>query len=255
MATNPILSDIYDHCEVVDEHGVRHKLSAEISRDEGEMLDSIIEQHQFTRTLEIGCAYGLSSLFICGALSRRKSPCHTIIDPFQHTMWSGIGVHNLSISGYDFFELIEMPSEIALPQMLEQKRAFQFALIDGFHTFDHALVDFFYVDRLLEEGGVVVFDDLQLPAINRLARYVSTYPNYAVCAASQRAIVHPPSRKRRLFDRAMHGLIAMMPGDHARRVFSDEFFRPAAEIGLVSEMIAFQKTGAGERGDHWYAEF
>jgi len=53
-------------------------------------------------------------------------------------------------------------------------------LIDGFHTFDHALVDFFYVNKMLDVGGVVIFDDVNMPSIARLIAHVTTYPSYRV---------------------------------------------------------------------------
>ena len=56
----------------------------------------------------------------------------------------------------------------------------QFALIDGWHTFDQVLPDFFYVDQLLEDGGIVAFDDVVMAAINRAVRYFLNYPNYRI---------------------------------------------------------------------------
>jgi predicted O-methyltransferase YrrM len=251
---NPVLEEIYTHREVSDARGNRHRLHSEITPDEGEMMAALIESRGYERSLEIGCAFGLSSLFLCEALSRHASPRHTIIDPFQKTDWHGIGIHNLDKAGFGFYELIEKPSELALPTLLEEKRTFQFALIDGMHTFDHALVDFFYVDRLLEVGGCVVFDDLQLPSINRLARYVAKYPNYRVCATAKRS-VYPPSIKRKVFEAPLQLLKRILPGDYAARIFADSFVQPEAALGLVSEMVAFEKTGTGDRGFHWYAPF
>ena len=61
-----------------------------------------------------------------------------------------------------------------------------FAFIDGWHTFDFALVDFFYVDRLLRCGGVVVLDDTDFPSVWKLCRYIITNRGYKVvrCLAS-----------------------------------------------------------------------
>jgi predicted O-methyltransferase YrrM len=252
---NAILEDIYAHRAVSDAQGKRLKLHSEISPDEGELLMSLIERHGYSRTLEIGCAFGLSSLFICEALSRQNSSAkHTIIDAFQQTEWDGIGLLNLKKAGYTCFELIEKLSEFALPDFVKEGRTFQFALIDGMHTFDHALVDFFYVDKLLEDGGTVLLDDLQLPAIKRLARYISNYPNYRVAATAKRS-VFPPSLKRRLFELPLRLLAKILPRDYSGQIFSDSFFRPDVDINLISEMVAFQKIGPGTRGSHWYASF
>ena len=55
-----------------------------------------------------------------------------------------------------------------------------FAFIDGWHTFDFALVDFFYVDRLLRPGGVVVLDDTDFPSVWKLCRYIVSNRAYKV---------------------------------------------------------------------------
>jgi predicted O-methyltransferase YrrM len=252
--SNPVLDEIYARREVSDSRGNTHRLHSEITRDEGEMMMNLIESRSYSRGLEVGCAYGLSSLFVCQALSRQSLPRHTIIDPFQNSEWHGIGLANLTRAGFDFYELIEKPSEFALPALVQDKRTFQFALIDGMHTFDHALVDFFYVDRLLEPGGTVVFDDLQLPAIKRLTRYIAGYPNYRVCATAKRS-VYPAGIKRKAFEAPLRFLARTLPRHYVSQVFSDSFFRSDAELGLVSEMVAFEKTGVIERGIHWYTPF
>jgi predicted O-methyltransferase YrrM len=253
MATS-ILDSIYETRQVEDDRGVRHPLHSEITPDEGAMIASLIRDNEIDRTLEIGCAYGLSSLFICGALSDRSDPRHTIIDPFQATEWRGIGVANLHRAGYGFFELIEEASEVALPRLFAEGRTFQFALIDGFHTFDHILVDFFLVDRLLEVGGFVVFDDLHLPGVRKLLRYIASYPHYEVVASARRS-VHPSSLKRRLFEWPLRTLAGWLPADYRTRVFDDSLTRPDSTLGLVSEMVAVRKTGPDRRNSHWFVNF
>jgi predicted O-methyltransferase YrrM len=248
------LEAIYRDREVLDRHGKHHRLHSEITQDEGRLLASLIKQHHFTRTLEIGCAFGISSLFICDALSHTDAARHTIIDPGQHDYWQGIGVAQLERCGLHNYDLIERPSEFALPELVERQRTFQFALIDGFHTFDHVLLDFFYVDRLLEPEGIVVFDDLQLPGIKKFARYVAKYPNYLVVDHATRN-VFPGSWKRRMVDRMMRVVSAILPSQYSANLFDDSFFVQDAELGLVSEMVAFKKVGSDERDSHWFRAF
>jgi predicted O-methyltransferase YrrM len=253
MATS-ILDSIYETRQVEDERGGRHPLHSEITPDEGAMIASLIRDNGIDRTLEIGCAFGVSSLFICGALSDRPDPRHTIVDPFQSTEWRGIGVANLRRAGYEFVELIEETSEVALPRLFDERRTFQFALIDGFHTFDHILVDFFLADRLLEVGGIVVFDDLQLPGVRKLMRYIAGYPHYAIERTARRS-VYPPSLKRRLFEWPLRTLAGWLPADYRMRIFDDSLARPDSALGLVSEMVALRKTGPDRRGSHWFVNF
>jgi hypothetical protein len=118
----------------------------------------------------------------------------------------------------------------------------QFALIDGWHTFDHALVDFFYVDRLLEDGGIVVFDDVQMPAIEKVVRYVLRYPNYHLYQAASRSSL-PRSTKRRAFELALRLLTRFIPVRNQEEYFDDRWLRPAQELGLGGRFAMLQKSG------------
>jgi hypothetical protein len=46
--------------------------------------------------------------------------------------------------------------------------------IDGAHTFDYALVDFFCSNRVLNLGGILIFDDMWMPAIQKVATFIRT---------------------------------------------------------------------------------
>ncbi len=149
-----------------------------ISEPEGEFLWSLIRENGFRKTIEVGCALGVSSLYICDALSEVGDASHTMVDPNQTEQWQKTGVKNLEEHGFDCHTLIEKPSEIALPELLEAGESYDFAFIDGWHTFDHTLLDFFYMNRMVRVGGMIVFDDATWPAIAKLIRYIERYPCY-----------------------------------------------------------------------------
>lgn len=140
---DPILGEILSTKKVKDEHGKEYPLTSHTDENEKEFLRNIFRENNYSKTIEIGCAYGISSLIICSAIAAQPQKQHTIIDPFQRATWKNIGVLNLERAGYNFFELIEKRSEIALPQLLEAGREYDFGFIDGWHTFDHTLIDFF----------------------------------------------------------------------------------------------------------------
>ncbi len=52
-----------------------------VSREEGESLSSLIEEKSYRETIEIGCALGVSSLYICDALAKFDNVSHTISTP------------------------------------------------------------------------------------------------------------------------------------------------------------------------------
>lgn len=249
-----VLHEILSSRIVSDEAGTTYELHSEIDPREGELLTSLISEFKFSRTLEIGCAFGISSLYISEALTGQSSPHHTIIDPFQMTDWHGVGVANLKRAGFHCFELIEKPSEVALPTLLLQGKSFQFALIDGWHTFDHALVDFFYVNQLLEDGGVVVIDDVQMPGLKKLAHYVLNYPNYRLLATTEH-VRSSYSARRRVMDASLRILARTLPSDYSAEVFDSYWLRPERSSALNSSMIALQKRGPDKRGWNWYMQF
>jgi predicted O-methyltransferase YrrM len=181
-AMNPVLKNILDSREMRDEHGVQHPLRFAMSEAEGELIIEVFESTKPDVSLEIGFAYGIATLFACTALDRNEKPCrHIVLDPLQSSLFAGMGLTNIRRAGYErFVDFIQAPSEIALPQLLDAQTRIQAAIIDGFHTFDHALVDFFYVNKMLDVGGVIIFDDVNMPSIARLISHITTYPSYRV---------------------------------------------------------------------------
>jgi predicted O-methyltransferase YrrM len=177
---NKKIIKIFETGRVVGRSGEVHELHSTIDQEEGEFLFRIIQDDEsIVKTLEVGCAFGLSSLFICSALQGRNGAFHTIIDPYQNTRWDGVGIRNLEEAGYRFFTLIEGKSEVALPQLLEKDEGqLDFIFIDGWHTFDHTLLDCFYATRLLRVGGYLAIDDVNWPSVRRAVDFLSNYPCY-----------------------------------------------------------------------------
>lgn len=175
-----IIEQIYATGSVTGRSGRVHELHSAIDREKGEFLRSIVaNDSQIVKTLEVGCAYGLSSLFICAELAERNGSSHTIIDPFQNTDWDGVGLLNLDNAGVDFYTFLEESSEFALPKILKEgEGTFDMIFVDGFHTFDQTLLDCYYATRLLRIGGILVIDDVALLPVGRAARYFQAYPCY-----------------------------------------------------------------------------
>jgi predicted O-methyltransferase YrrM len=154
-----------------------------ITNAEGEKLQQLIIDKQPTVSLEVGLCYGISALFICEAMSKVGGKRHIVIDPIQSSRWQGIGLRNLREAGFGpLIDFREQESQAALPQLIAEGTRIDFAFIDGWHTFDHTLVDFFYVDRLLRVGGIVAIDDANWNAVHQVCRFIATNRAYRVCA-------------------------------------------------------------------------
>ena len=178
---NQVLEKILKSGCVNSPDGKVIKLHSNISKEEGVFLMKIIDELKPKVTLEVGLAYGISALFICQALEKYRNVRHIIMDPSQNKIWGGIGLYNLREAGYqEIIDFHEQPSQLFLPQLENNGVKIDFAFIDGWHTFDHTLVDFFYIDKLLNVGGVVVFDDSTWPSVSKVIRYVLKNRSYTV---------------------------------------------------------------------------
>jgi len=148
-----------------------------ISAEEGVLLQKLIAEKCSKVTVEVGLGHGVSALFICEALVKAGGRRHIAIDP------NSSGIRNLEEAGFgSLVDFRQQKSHVALPELVAEGVRVDFALIDGFHTFDHVLLDFFYVDMLLNVGGVVVFDDAEWPAIHRVCRFIATNRAYRAYA-------------------------------------------------------------------------
>jgi predicted O-methyltransferase YrrM len=102
------------------------------------------------------------------------------IDPFQSTQWKNFGVKLVkSIKMEKYHTLYEDKSYNVLPDLLEKKQIYDFIFIDGWHTFDYTLLDFFYSDLILKVGGIIVIDDAFHQGVNKCLKYIdSNYKHY-----------------------------------------------------------------------------
>ena len=167
-----LIDEIYASRRVLDADGnAINPFPASIRRGLGQAFQDLVSSRHLTRTLEVGLAYGMSALFIAQAHADRGEGSHVAIDPGQER-YKNIGKLNLERAGLDeLVEVIEAPSYSALPALLADGRRFDFAFIDGNHLFDFTLLDFFYIDLMLDVGGVVVFDDIGMKSARSAANY------------------------------------------------------------------------------------
>ena len=178
---NSVLSRIFETGVVQRPDGREVKLQSNVSREEGLFLQQLIAETKAKASLEIGLAYGISALFICDALAVVPGARHTVVDlaQFDLNVWGGAGIDDLKLAGYgDLVGLHDKPSHLILPKLESEGRKVDFAFVDGAHTFDFVLVDFFSVDRILNVGGIVAFDDCWMPSVKKALRYILSNRSY-----------------------------------------------------------------------------
>jgi predicted O-methyltransferase YrrM len=252
---NAVLASILSSNSVTDGEQtfpLRHpdfpSLPVHMDAKEGAFLQQIIRSVKPRQSLEIGCAYGVSTLYICEELAHLEQPVHHIVmDPFQSTQWRGIGRRNVREAGFGaMVDFREEYSEIVLPRLLADGATIDFALIDGWHTFDQVMMEFYYINRLLRVGGVVAFDDADRRSVNRVVRHALNYPAYRVFGdGHQPAPVSLAGRVRRMVGR--------LPA--ASNVLRADFINRDWDLGVLGSCIALEKIAEDRRSSGWDKAF
>lgn len=252
---NALLHEILATNTVKDQHGNAVPLHSSIHTDEVEFISKMIKDHNLSRAVEVGCAMGISSLTIAESIAGTNGAFHHIIDPFQQSQWNNIGVNNLKKAGFQNFQLIEDYSEFALPRMVKEGVKVNFGFIDGWHTFDHTLLDFFYINRMLEIGGIIIIDDVHMPAVNRAARYIYNYPAYQYAGKVQ---YKETTSKRKTFEtigRLFSGIQYLVGSKISKELLNSKLLKSDKHLNLDCSMIAFKKVAEDKREWNWYENF
>lgn len=138
----------------------------------GMWLFDLCRQLKPQNTLEIGLAYGYSTVYLLAAIRENGVGRHTAVDPFQ-SHWHGIGrsqARRLGMS--DSFRYVDEKSVPALVHFADRGETFELIYIDGNHRFDDAFVDFTLAAEVCATGGYIVLDDLSMPSIYRAVAFI-----------------------------------------------------------------------------------
>jgi len=230
-----ILREILD-TQIVWDGNDSLPLHDHMTEEDGGLITKAIQTVKPQVTLEVGFGCGISTLFVCDALVANGTECkHIVLDPNQRTIFRNIGLQNIRRAGYEhLIELYETPSELALPRLLAEGTRIQTAIIDGWHTFDHTLVDFFYINKMLDVSGIVILDDTNLPSIWRLTKHIRTYPGYEPFALRTQPKVRTRAKVRRAMSHALPSL---------KRIWD------------YPRCLAFRKVMPDTRNWDWHVEF
>lgn len=153
------------------------EMRGHISRDLARALTAMVAREQPALCLEIGMAYGFSTLAILEGLGPQGRLIS--IDPFQTEHYQRLGKSLVERSDRaSRHRLIERPDYLALPELLAAGGQVDFAYIDGMHTFDYVALDAFYADKLLKIGGVLGFNDCGFRSIHKFLRFFQGHRDY-----------------------------------------------------------------------------
>ncbi len=133
-------------------------------------------------TVETGFGLGVTALMFC-AHHYGSDGGHIAIDPyFLDGNLSDRARRVIAALDPGKLEIVREASELALPRFIltHRIRDLAFSFIDGSHLFDHAMIDFFYLDRATRIGGIIAIDDLRSPAVEALVSFIRENRCYAV---------------------------------------------------------------------------
>jgi predicted O-methyltransferase YrrM len=159
--------------------GQRHSIDIDtkISPSQGIYLYELCLSVKPKSSLEIGMAYGYSTIYFLAAIAKNQTGHHTSIDPFQNTAWNGIGLTHANAlaptTGKDpAFQFIEDRSDRVATDLARSNSVFDLVFIDGNHRFDDVLVDLYLYAQLCTVGGYIIFDDMWMDSIRTVVSFV-----------------------------------------------------------------------------------
>jgi len=243
---NTLLTSIFETRQFINSKNQPIKIHSETSKQQCEFLQKIIRDNHCKRSLEIGFAYGTSTLAIMEEVVKNGGS-HLVIDKFQHADWDGNGLDLIKQSGYsEKLEFVEAYCYETLPKLLDAGRKFDFAYIDSTKQFDWLLVDFFYLDKLLETNGIIAFDDANFPGIRKLLRFISQFPNYKVYAQFPENF--KPGSLRKVAE-----LLKRLP--KSKKLLKEEVLMSDFDLGINANCIALIKIDDDKRRWDWHIDF
>jgi predicted O-methyltransferase YrrM len=243
---NKLLKEIFEKKEFLSENNEIIKIHSETSKEQCEFLQNVIRENNFKKSIEIGFAFGMSTLAITEEIVNNGGS-HLVIDKFQYDGWGGYGLELIKRAGYsDKIEFYEDYCCHVLPDLLKEGRKFDFAYIDSTKQIDWLMVNFFYLDKLLEINGIIVFDDVVFPSIRKLLRYIVQIPCYKVYA------VYPENYNVSL-PRKISQLFKRIP--KSDKILKEEITTSDSELGINTNCVAIQKISVDDRNWDWHVSF
>ncbi len=243
-AQSKFIDQIFESKSLPRRDGSLVPLDVFIPQAQGDLLYSLVRFLKPKSTLEVGLANGISALHIALALRDNGSGHHLAIDPFQQSDWCSVGLISLERAGLDHLVTLDArPSHWSLPDLDEAGKRVQFAFIDGSHVFDYVMTDFMVVDRILDVGGLIAFDDSDWQAINKVIRFALTNRDYQVFDPG--VVIEPSPGRPGLPARCLRTLVRRSKS--LRRVVREDFTYPSRELGIDGRCVVLQKLADDQR--------
>ncbi|MBC7887146.1 MAG: class I SAM-dependent methyltransferase [Ferruginibacter sp.] len=237
----------------INSAGERIPLHSNTSKEQGIFLQKIFDRVKPANSLEVGFAYGISAMFILEKHREAGSEdgAHLVIEPDSY--WGTVAIHNIEKEGLTkYLQIRRDYSDKILTQLYHQNHRIQYAYIDTTKQFDTVLQDFYFINKILDVGGVVILDDCGggWPGVQRVARFISSLPHYKILEGYNKIEI---SLKRQLAQSILSFTMGMLP--FKKKCYPTINFKTDAELGLDYTCIAFQKEAGDSRSWDWDKTF
>jgi predicted O-methyltransferase YrrM len=163
-----------------------------VTPERAAFVESACSFAQPTATLEIGMAWGMSTLGILSTLSEsaRSFHPHVVIDPWQAARYREAALLGLRRAGAEtLVEFHPKASVAVLPKL--SGRTFDFVFVDGAHHYSAVFCDLWLLHPLLRPGSVVVVDDVWFDDIQRACKFAEKNLGYRVHSEYPSGGAHP----------------------------------------------------------------
>src|SRR3954471_5379839 len=130
----------------INDSGQRIALHSNTSKKQGEFLQDVFDLVKPDSSLEVGFAYGISTLFILKKHYQNNSvdQCHIVIEPDDY--WGPAAVHNIEKEGLlKYLQIKKGYSDKVLASLFLQDHRIQYAYVDTTKRFDIVMHDFYFI--------------------------------------------------------------------------------------------------------------
>lgn len=241
-----LLEEVLANKRFVTSQNKEVTIHSETGREQCLFLQKIISENKVKESIEIGFAYGMSTLAIAEKVVGNGGR-HVVIDKFERSFWDSVGLELVAQAGYsDSVEYFEDFSYAVLPKLLDEGRKFDFAYIDSTKLFDWLLVDFFFLDKLLKINGIIVFDDVSHLGIRKLLRYIAQLPGYRVYSTS-------PENQSLHVKIKFLTFLKFLP--KSKLFLKSNLLNTDSDMGINTHCVAIRKVADDQREYDWHMDF
>lgn len=145
--------------------------------EEGDLLYLLLQEIEGHACLEMGFHTGSTALYMANATADRGGRVTSVCLDAEAD--AARGEKLLRDNGVaSRHRLMHINSNRAVPELFLAGEKFDFVFMDGWKTFDHLLMELYFINQMLQPGGAIVFDDSYMPSVRQAIRLLKRYYGY-----------------------------------------------------------------------------